>query len=102
MDERLVAPSEAAAIILKSFRRHRRIAEPRMPFDVWWLSLINVAPCGCESIVKTVPCYLRKLRRRRWLGIYRPWMRTSSQSEGQQQCRESKPFLHVMSSDRRI
>src|SRR5271169_1731270 len=98
MEERLVTPSETAAIVLKGLRWHRRVAESRMAFDVRWSSLIHIAPSGFESIVKTMPRYLGKLWRWRWLNIYRVWMRTSSQGEWQQQCRQSKPFLHIMSS----
>jgi len=69
-----------------------------MPFDARLNSLVNIAPCGCESIVKTLPGYLGELWRWWWLDIYRSWMRTSSQSDGQQQHRHSKPFLHIMPS----
>jgi hypothetical protein len=98
MDVRLVASSETAPVVLKCLRCYGRIAEPRMAFDVWWFSQLNVAPCGRESIVITVPGDLRKLRRRRWLGIHGSRMRTSSQGEGQQQRRHGKPFLHTLSS----
>jgi len=102
MQERLVTPSEATPIILSGVRWHRRVAEPGMAFDVRWPALINIAPCGCESIMKTTPCNLRKLRRWRRLNIRGMWMRTSRQGEGQQQRRHSKPFLHTKSSNRGI
>jgi hypothetical protein len=98
MKEGVVTPSETAAIVLKGLRWHGRIAESRMAFDVRWPSLIHIAPSGFESIVKTMPRYLRKLGRWRWLNIYRVGMRTSSQGEWQQQRRHSKPFLHILSS----
>jgi hypothetical protein len=96
-DERLVALSEIAAIVLKGRRWHRRIAESRVTLEVRRFSLIDIAPCGCESIAKTLPGNLRIVGRRRWLGIYRSWMRTSSQSERQQQHRQGKAFLHIVS-----
>jgi hypothetical protein len=98
MDEGLVTPSETTAVVLKSRRGHGRIAEPWMAFNFRRFSLLNIASCGCKSIVETLPGYLWKLRGWRWLDIYRVWMRTSSQKDGQQQRRQSKPFLHVISS----
>jgi hypothetical protein len=96
-DEGLVALSETAAIVLEGHRWHRRVVESRVALDVRWFSLINIAPCGSESVVKTLPGYLRIVGRRRWLGIYRSWMRTSRQRERQQQRRQGKPFLHIVS-----
>jgi len=98
MEERVVALSETVAVVLKSRRRYRRIAESRVALDIRWFSLINIAPCGCESIVKTLARNLRVIWGRRRLGIYRAGMRTSRQRERQQQCRQGKPFLHIVSS----
>jgi hypothetical protein len=81
MEKCLIALSETAAIVLECRWRHRRVAESWVALDVRWFSLIDIAPCGCESIVKTLPGYLRIVGRRRWLGIYRSWMRTSRQRE---------------------
>jgi hypothetical protein len=77
MQERLVPPSKTAAIILSRVRWNRRIPEPGMPFNIRWPTLINIAPRGCESVVKTTPRYLRKLWWWRRLNIRRMWMRTS-------------------------
>jgi hypothetical protein len=98
MQERLVTPPEAEAIVLKGFRRHRGIAEAWMAFDIGCSSVRDIAPCGGESIMKALPGYLCVAWRRRWLFIYRLRMRTSSQREGQQQGRKGKPFLHIVSS----
>jgi|GEM_PF-4397391 len=96
-DERPVALSETAAIVLKGRRWHRRIAESWVALDVRRFALIHIAPRGCESIVKTLPGNLRIVWRGRWFGIYRSWMRTSSQRERQQQSRQGKPSLHIVS-----
>jgi hypothetical protein len=98
MQVRLVASPEAAAIILKGRRGYRRIAESRMAIYVRSFSLVHIAPRGGESIVKALPGYFLKLRRRRRLVVNRMRMRTSSQSERQHQCCQSKPFLHVIPS----
>jgi hypothetical protein len=79
MEERLVASAEAAAIVLKCRGGHGRIAESRVALDVRRFSLIDIAACGGESIVKTLPSYFLKLRRRRWLIVDRMRMRTSRQ-----------------------
>jgi hypothetical protein len=97
MEEGFVTASEAAAIVLKCGRGHGRIAESRVALDVRRFSLIDIAACGCESIVKTLPSYFLKLRRRRWLIVDRMWMRTSRQRQRQQQGRQGKPFLHIVS-----
>jgi hypothetical protein len=81
MEKCLVASAEAAAIFFESLRRHRWITEARMALNVWSFSLVHIAPCGGESIVKTLPGNFRIFRRRRRLFIDRMWMRTSSQSE---------------------
>jgi hypothetical protein len=99
-DERPVALSETAAIVLKGRRWHRRIVESWVALDVRRFALIRIAPRGCESVVKTLPGDLRIVGWRRWLGIYRSWMRTSRQRERQQQRRQGKPFLHIMSLSR--
>jgi hypothetical protein len=98
MQEGIVTAPEATAIILKRRRRHGRILEPGMAFDVGGLSLVNIAPRSRKSIVKPLLSDCRKIWRRRWFGIYRVGMRTSCQCEGQQQRRHNKPFLHVVSS----
>jgi hypothetical protein len=81
MGERFVTSAEAAAIILKGRRRHGRIAEAWVAFDIWPLSLIDITPCGGEAIMKTLPGDFGKLGRRRRLFIDWMWMRTSSQRE---------------------
>jgi hypothetical protein len=78
-EECLVAFPETAAVVLERRRWHRRVAESWVPLDVRRFSLIDIAPCGSESIVKTLARNFRIVWRRRWLGIYRPGMRTSSQ-----------------------
>jgi len=85
MEECLIATAEAAAIVFESLGRHWWIAEARMALNVWSFSLIHIAPCGGESIVKTLPGNFRIFRRRRRLLIHRMWMRTSSQRKRQQQ-----------------
>jgi predicted P-loop ATPase/GTPase len=79
VEERVVTVSETAAVVFKGRRRYRRIAESRVALDIRWFSLVNIAPCSCESIVKTLARNLRVIWRRRRLGIYRAWMRTSRQ-----------------------
>jgi hypothetical protein len=81
MEECFVASAEAAAIVFGSLGRHWWIAEARMALDVWSFSFTHIAPCGGESIVKTLPGNFRIFRRRRRFLINRMWMRTSSQSE---------------------
>ncbi|MFY9950000.1 MAG: hypothetical protein WA261_19295 [Candidatus Sulfotelmatobacter sp.] len=77
MEECLVTSAEAAAIILEGRRRHGRIAETWVAFDIWPLSLIDITACGGEAIVKTLPGNFSKFRRRRWLFIDWMWMRAS-------------------------
>jgi hypothetical protein len=85
MQERFVASSEAAAIVLKGLRRHRRIAEAWVAFDVRCSPFVNITPCGGESVVKPLPRYLSKVGRRRRLNVGRLRMGTSSQRQRQQQ-----------------
>jgi len=75
-----------------------------MPLDVWCYTARNITSCRFESIVETVPSDLGKLRRRRW-GWWRRHglrMRATGQKKRQQQRRQRKPFLHIVSSPRRI
>jgi hypothetical protein len=81
MEECLVASAETATIVLESLRRHWWIAEARMALNVWSFSLVHIAPCGGESIVKTLPGNFRIFRRRRRFFIDRMWMRTSGERE---------------------
>ena len=69
MEERVITLSETTAVILKGRWRHRRIAESWVTLDIRWFPLIDIAPCGCESIVKTLARNLRVIWRRRGLGI---------------------------------
>jgi hypothetical protein len=79
MKERMIALSKAAAVVLEGGGWHRRITESRVTFDVGRFSLIHIAPCGRESVVETLARNFRIVGRRRRLGIYRSWMRTSSE-----------------------
>jgi hypothetical protein len=97
MEECVIPLFETAAVVFKGSRWHRRIAESWVTLDIGWFPLIDIAPCGCKSIVKTLARNLRVIRRRRGLGVYRSWMRTSRQRERQQQCCPGKPFLHIVS-----
>src|SRR5579872_734177 len=81
MEKCLVTSAEAAAIVVEGGRRHGRIAETRMAFNVRPLALVHIAPRGGESIVKTLPGDFRIIRRRRRLIIHRMRMRTSRQGK---------------------
>jgi hypothetical protein len=83
MQERFIASSEAAPIVLNRIRRNRRVAEAWMALNVWRDSLIDIPPGRGESIMKTLSGDLRKFRRRRWLVVYRTRMRTSGNGERQ-------------------
>lgn len=84
MEERVVTSPEPAAIVLKRRRGHRRIPEPWMAFDIRLFSLVNIAPSSRKSIMKTLPGDLWKIWWRGRFGIYRMWVRASSECKGQQ------------------
>jgi hypothetical protein len=77
MDEHLITSLEAAAVFLAGRRRHRRMAELGMAFDIWRFPVLSIVPCGCKSIVIALLRYRRKIRRRGRFDICRVWMRTT-------------------------
>jgi hypothetical protein len=81
MQERFVTSAEAATIIFEGRRRHRRIAEAWVAFDVRSLSFIDITACGGEAVVKTLPGNCSIFRRRRRFFVDWMWMRTSGQKE---------------------
>lgn len=97
MQERFVTPPETAAVVLRRFRRNRRISEAWVAFNVWRPSRVNVAVGGSPSIVKTLPGDFLELWRRRWLIVNRMRMRTSSNGERQREGCKGKPFFHIVS-----
>src|SRR5580704_7173750 len=98
VQESFVTSSETAAVVLHALRWHGRVAEPRMAFDLRRSSVLSIVPCSLESVMEALPGDLRKSRW--WRRFHIDWvgMRTSRQIDGQQQHRQGKPFLHVISS----
>ncbi len=95
-ERRPIAFAEAVPIVFKRRRRHRRIAEARMPFGIGRPALRNIATRRFNAIVIAPLGNLRVTRRRRWWRSIDHWlgMRTSREDKGQRQNCECKCFAH--------
>jgi len=90
----LIAVAEAVTVVFKCRRRHRWVAESRMPVDIRPQSFCNIAARRVEPIMESTLCDLSK-RRRWWSGINNwPRMRTTGNSERQSQYSKCKCFAH--------
>src|ERR1700721_868572 len=98
MEKRIVTASETEPVVLDRRGGGRGVTEPGMLFEVRRPSLIDIAPCRCESVVIALLGYSIKVRGWRRFNNYRLWMRTCGQKEREKQGRQNKRFLHIESS----
>jgi hypothetical protein len=95
MQERPIPLAEPMAVILKRRRRHRRIAKPRMCFEVGRTPSLNIVARSFEAIVIPALRDLRKLGGRWGSRIDNDGpVCASGYAERQQKQDSEKCFLH--------